>query len=197
IDATAGKDKIIARVTSGLKDLLVLKSTGSAFENFVRDEYTTLVEVNDRIFSTSVDLTYTFKPISIPKPADGEGKVFDTPLTGDAAKGTPWDGDALAAATREVTLEVFALDESASVQATLYKMGQRIIAENAQITDVTYKLPNKHYVPVDMKFIGVDNLSPPKAEVFVPLAAPRCVSEVMEVPPALLLTDLVQWAHHR
>ncbi|RDX44681.1 uricase [Lentinus brumalis] len=172
IDATAGKDKITARVTSGLKDLLVLKSTGSAFENFVRDEYTTLVEVNDRIFSTSIDLTYTFKPISIPKPADGEGKVFDAPVTGDAAKGTPWDGDALAASTREVTLEVFALDESASVQATLYKMGQRIIAENSQITDVTYKLPNKHYVPVDMKYLGVDNLSPPKAEIFLPLAAP-------------------------
>ena len=39
-------------------------------------------------------------------------------------------------------------------------MGQRIIAENAQITDVTYKLPNKHYVPVDMKYIGIDNMSP-------------------------------------
>ena len=103
-------------MTSGLKDLLVLKSTGSGFENFVRDEYTTLVEVNDRIFSTSIDLTYTYKPISIPKPADGEGKVFEAPLTGDAAKGTPWDGDALAAATRDITLEVFALDEGASVQ---------------------------------------------------------------------------------
>lgn len=99
-----------------MKDLLVIKTTGSAFESFVRDEYTTLVEVNDRIFSTSVDLTYTFAPISIPAPADGEGKVFDAPLKGDAAKGTPWDGDALAASAREVTLEVFALDESASVQ---------------------------------------------------------------------------------
>ena len=94
----------------------MIKTTESAFENFLRDEYTTLVEVNDRIFSTSIDLTYTYKPISIPKPADGEGKVFEAPLTGDAAKGTPWDGDALAAATRDITLEVFALDESASVQ---------------------------------------------------------------------------------
>ena len=39
-------------------------------------------------------------------------------------------------------------------------MAQRIIAENSQITSVTYKLPNKHYVPVDMKYIGVDNMSP-------------------------------------
>ena len=60
-----------------MKDLLVLKTTGSAFESFVRDEYTTLAEVNDRIFSTSIDLTYTFAPLPIPAPADGEGKVFD------------------------------------------------------------------------------------------------------------------------
>ena len=82
----------------------------------MRDEYTTLVEVNDRIFSTSIDLTYTFAPITIPKPADGEGKAFDAPVVGDAAKGTPWDGDAIAASARDITLEVFALDESASVQ---------------------------------------------------------------------------------
>lgn len=39
----------------GLKDLLILKSSGSAFHSFLRDEFTTLKEVNDRIFSTSVD----------------------------------------------------------------------------------------------------------------------------------------------
>ncbi|KAH9939728.1 uricase [Epithele typhae] len=168
IDATAGKDKLVARVTSGLRDLLVLKSTGSGFENFVRDEYTTLAEVDDRIFSTSVDLSYTFAPLPVPAPADGQGRELVAP----AEKGTAWDGDAVAAAARGVTLEVFATDESASVQATLYRMGQRIVAENGGVQTVSYALPNKHYVPVDMKYIGVDNLSPPKAEVFVPLAAP-------------------------
>lgn len=39
-------------------------------------------------------------------------------------------------------------------------MGQRIIAENQHIGSVTYSLPNKHYVPVDMKYIGVDNTTP-------------------------------------
>ena len=43
----------------------MLKSSGSAFENFVRDEFTTLVEVNDRIFSTAVDMQYTFSPIAL------------------------------------------------------------------------------------------------------------------------------------
>jgi urate oxidase len=46
----------------------VLKSTGSAFENFVRDEYTTLGEVDDRIFSTAVELEYEFAPIKVPAP---------------------------------------------------------------------------------------------------------------------------------
>jgi len=58
VDATAGKDKISAKVSGGIKDLLVLKSTGSAFEGFVRDEYTTLKDVSDRIFSTAVECQY-------------------------------------------------------------------------------------------------------------------------------------------
>ena len=45
-------------------------------------------------------------------------------------------------------------------QATLYKMAQRVVSENAFIQTVSYALPNKHYIPVDMKYIGVDNLTP-------------------------------------
>ena len=39
-------------------------------------------------------------------------------------------------------------------------MAQRILAENASIDSVSYSLPNKHYIPVDMKYIGIDNLTP-------------------------------------
>lgn len=45
-------------------------------------------------------------------------------------------------------------------QATLFKMAQRVIAENAGIQDVSYALPNKHYIPVDMRYLGIDNLTP-------------------------------------
>jgi hypothetical protein len=45
-------------------------------------------------------------------------------------------------------------------QATMYKMGQRVLAENAGVMEVRYELPNKHYIPVDMKYIGVDNTTP-------------------------------------
>lgn len=50
-----GKDAVIQELQGGLKDLLVLKTTGSEFNGFWRDEYTTLKEVTDRIFSTAID----------------------------------------------------------------------------------------------------------------------------------------------
>ncbi|KAJ2916086.1 hypothetical protein MD484_g4319, partial [Candolleomyces efflorescens] len=161
VDGTKGKQSLTASLTSGITDLLVLKSTGSAFENFYKDEYTTLVPVDDRIFSTSVDLSYTFSDIKLVAPQDDKKLEFQVPLKeGDVGfKGSVWD-DSVAARARTATLEVFAVDESASVQATLYKMAQRIIAENDGVKDVTYTLPNKHYIPVDMKYIGIDNLTP-------------------------------------
>ena len=39
-------------------------------------------------------------------------------------------------------------------------MAQRVLAENAGVESVRYVLPNKHYIPVDMKYIGVDNTTP-------------------------------------
>jgi urate oxidase len=76
-----------------------------------------------------------------------------------AKEGSIWD-EKVPERARNATLEIFATDQSDSVQATLFKMGQRVIAENADVESVSYTLPNKHYVPVDMKYIGVDNMTP-------------------------------------
>ncbi|TFK50264.1 uricase [Heliocybe sulcata] len=160
LDASQGKDKMVAVVKGGMRDLLVLKSTGSAFRSFVRDEFTTLAEVPDRILSTSVDLEYVFGKVAIPaefKDADKTLKSFSLTSAGD---GDVWDADKAADLARKVTLDLFATDESESVQATLYKMAQTILAEDKYINAVTYKLPNKHYVPVDMRYIGVENMKP-------------------------------------
>jgi urate oxidase len=95
----------------------VLKSTGSAFEGFWKDEYTTLVPVNDRIFSTSVDLSYNFKSVKLVSPQDDKKLEFQVPLKkGDEGyEGSVWDEDVPTRA-RDATLQVFAIDESASVQ---------------------------------------------------------------------------------
>ncbi|XP_006458895.1 hypothetical protein AGABI2DRAFT_65743 [Agaricus bisporus var. bisporus H97] len=176
VDKRKEKDELIASVSAGISDLLVLKSTGSSFTDFIQDEFTTLIPVNDRIFSTSIDLIYTFQDISIPLPKDETKKVeFEVVVREgeEGYKGSVWDEGVFERA-RKATVEVFAKDESASVQATLFKMGQRIIEENEGIREVRYALPNKHYIPVNMEYIGIDNLTPcvAKAEVFCPIGAP-------------------------
>ena len=132
VDASAGKDKLVGKVTSGIADLLgkafclkfsqriihcypVLKTSGSSFENFFKDEYTTLVPVNDRIFSTSVDLSYIFSPVQLSSPKDDKKLEFVVPDGANLAGGA-WDGIGVAERARKVTLEVFATDDSASVQ---------------------------------------------------------------------------------
>ena len=39
---------------SGLTDLIVLKSTDSEFKGFLKDEFTTLAETDDRVLATSL-----------------------------------------------------------------------------------------------------------------------------------------------
>ncbi|KDN37013.1 uricase [Tilletiaria anomala UBC 951] len=155
---------------SGLKDLLVFKSTGSAFHGFWRDEYTTLKEVHDRIFSTSIECWYTLglpaKPIST---------LLQTP------EAVP-DFCTLYRAVTAHTLRIFATDVSASVQATLYRMCETILndvsakEEKAKcgmwIKDVEYSLPNKHYIPIDLSFMGLKNTDEKDAEVFLPSQHP-------------------------
>ena len=59
-------------------------------------------------------------------------------------------------------------------------MAQRIVAEHAHVQSVTYNLPNKHYVPVDMKYIGVDNMTP-----YVPRLSNLYVTVLIAVCPAV------------
>lgn len=94
----------------------MLKSTGSAFEGFIRDEYTTLAEVSERILSTSVDLEYRFSPVSIPIPTDPKLLDFGIPKNIGDTKGSVWDALGVAERAKTSTLDIFAIDESASVQ---------------------------------------------------------------------------------
>ncbi len=89
----------------------------------MRDEYTTLVEVNDRIFSTSVDLKYTYGEVGVKLPPRGtheDPSVVDFGEENFNKNGAevihPWEDTKVGARARETTLDVFADDESASVQ---------------------------------------------------------------------------------
>ncbi|KAH8929218.1 uricase [Atractiella rhizophila] len=156
VDDADGKQSLRAQVKGGITDLLVLKSTGSSFENFVRDEFTTLVEVDDRIFSTAVDASYV---LAVPHP-----------MTNDFLAQTKIDFNAIHNAVRNAILKIFATDDSKSVQATLYRTCQVVLKECDHVTEMSMALPNKHYVPVDLSFYkGLQNTKPADAEVFQPI----------------------------
>jgi urate oxidase len=144
-------------IRSGIKNLTVLKSTGSAFHGFVRDEFTTLPETWDRILSTTVDAGWSWKSFSALTAVQDGVERFDK----------AWED------ARGVTLKTFALDDSASVQATMYKMCEQILAEAPDVNSVGYELPNKHYFEIDLSWHkGIKNTGP-DAEVYAPQSNPN------------------------
>ncbi|KAK9460844.1 uncharacterized protein V1516DRAFT_443352 [Lipomyces oligophaga] len=144
-------------ISAGISDLLVLKSTGSAFYGYVQDKYTTLPETRDRIMSTSVDATWN----------------YDSFENLDAVRNSLGALESGYQSAREITLSTFATHDSASVQATLYLMGKRIIEVNKSVNNVSYSLPNKHYFDIDLSwFEGLKNTGA-DAQVFAPQSNPN------------------------
>jgi urate oxidase len=161
VEATVTRGKGID-IRSGIVGLLVLKSTGSQFHGFVRDEYTTLPEVWERILSTEVDCGWVWKTFpglatvkeAIPK--------FDKAWT-DA---------------RSITMKTFAEENSPSVQNTMYKMCSQILEAVPETETVDYSLPNKHYFEIDLSWYkGLKNTGK-DAEVYAPQSGPNGLIKV-------------------
>lgn len=143
------------KLKSGLKDLTVLKSTGSMFYGFHECDFTTLKETRDRILSTDVDASWAWKSQITPKNVNAV-----------ADKGT---FDETFQAARKVTLDFFAKQNSPSVQATMYDMATEILKQVPLIDTVTYQLPNKHYFLIDLSWKGLSNDN----EIFYPSPHPN------------------------
>ncbi|KAI4140069.1 MAG: hypothetical protein L6R39_005969 [Caloplaca ligustica] len=156
VEAVATEGKGI-EIRSAIAGLLVLKSTGSAFHSFIRDEYTALPEVDDRILSTEVDAGWKWDTFGSVKDVEAAVPKFDE----------AWSS------AREITLSTFAKDESASVQNTMYKMCEQILAAVPMVKAVDYSLPNKHYFEIDLSWHkGLKNTGK-DAEVYAPQSNPN------------------------
>ncbi|KAI4242979.1 MAG: hypothetical protein LQ352_007122 [Teloschistes flavicans] len=144
-------------IRSAVAGLLVLKSTGSAFHGFIRDEFTTLPEVSDRILSTEVDAGWAWETFGSVKDVEAAATKFNEAFDG----------------AREITMSTFAKDESASVQNTMYKMCEQILAAVPMVKAVDYSLPNKHYFEIDMSWHkGLKNTGK-DVEVYAPQSNPN------------------------
>lgn len=140
-----GSDEQV-HVVSGLKDLVLLKSTGSEFKGYLRDRYTTLVEADDRIMATSLKAQWR----------------YDAALVG-ADELAAFDWNAAYDTARQQLVEAFAVTYSRALQETLYVMGAKAIEAVPALAEVRLSAPNKHHFLVDLSPFGVDN----PGEVFI------------------------------
>jgi urate oxidase len=120
-------------VRSGLSGLTLLRTHGSAFSGFLRDEFTVLAETDDRIMATELSADWTY--------LGGHQPSYDD----------------VRAAARVALIDVFSNHESASVQHTLYAMGEAVINACPDVEAIRLRMPNKHHVPVDLPAIGLTN----------------------------------------
>lgn len=144
-------------VVSSIKDLTVLKLTGSMFYGFNKCDYTTLKPTTDRILSTSVLAEWKFDSSALAS-FDAVFSAADAGLFDDA-----YDK------ARSTTLDLFATENLPSVQATMYNMSHKILELVPQIATVLYELPNIHYFLFNLEWKGIDD----NTDLFYPLSDPN------------------------
>lgn len=131
-------------LTGGLANLPILKTTGSAFVGFLKDEYTILPEETDRIMATNLEAQWQFDSVD----ADFNG-AFD--------------------GVRSTLLSTFATHQSESVQHTLYAMGEAALSVSNDISEIRLVMPNVHNFPFDLGRFGIEN----NKEIFYPADEPH------------------------
>lgn len=121
----------VAVTMAGVEGLVVLKTTGSAFEGFPKDEFTILPEASDRLLATSIAADWVYSRL-------------------------PDDTTAIWASVREILVDHFFSDWSGSVQHQGYLMGEAVLEAVSEIDEVSFRLPNQHHLPFDLTPFGLD-----------------------------------------
>ena len=130
-------------ITAGFENLILLKTSDSGFEGFLRDDLTTLPETADRLLGTAVRASWTYHRSAT-------------------------EFDPFRHAIRESMLATFAGHKSLSVQQTLFAMGEAALEACSAIDAIDLTLPNRHALLVDLSRFGQDNPN----QIFVPTEEP-------------------------
>lgn len=119
-------------VVGGLKDLIVLKSTGSEFSDFLEDPYTVLEPTHDRVMATSLTAQWRFTTTDV-------------------------DWEAVYVGVKEQLIKQFAVVQSLALQQTLFHMGRAALETFPELTEVRLAAPNKHHFVYDLAPFGLEN----------------------------------------
>jgi len=128
--APSGPERAIARielnrvgtveVASGIRGFKLLRLGGSAFQGFVRDQYTTLPDVANRPLHMWLDLEW----------------LYSAPSAG-------FSSGTITAAVRRLVHEVFCAFESGSIQQVIYQIGTKILAEIPAVAEIHLEANNR------------------------------------------------------
>jgi urate oxidase len=122
-----------AWVVGGVKDLTILKSTGSEFADFLTDDFTVLAPTHDRMLATALIAEWRF--------ADSAGVDWDEVYTGVRAR----------------LVETFATLHSKAMQQTLFEMGKAALTAYPVLAEIRFAAPNKHHFDYDLGRFGIEN----------------------------------------
>ncbi|MEU2104839.1 factor-independent urate hydroxylase [Nocardia sp. NPDC004085] len=122
-----------AWVVGGVKDLTILKSTGSEFAGFLTDEFTVLAPTSDRMLATALVAEWRF--------ASSTGVDWDEVYTGVRAR----------------LVETFATLHSKALQQTLFEMGKAALTAYPVLAEIWLAAPNKHHFDYDLGRFGIEN----------------------------------------
>lgn len=136
-------DRRGSSITAGISELVIMKSSRSAFAGFPRDEFTTLPETTDRLLATALTTTWSYT-------------------------GSDVEFAAAFRSVRTALLEAFAQHDSLSVQHTLYAMGQLVLDTVDVVSSISLEMPNRHHLPIDLSRFGMEN----RNEIFVATEEP-------------------------
>jgi urate oxidase len=119
-------------VIGGLKDMVILKSTGSEFAGFLTDPYTVLEPTHDRVMATSLVAQWRFTTTEV-------------------------DWEATYIGVKAQLVKQFAVVQSRALQQTLYEMGKAVLETYPQIAEIRLSAPNKHHFVYDLSPFGLEN----------------------------------------
>jgi urate oxidase len=130
--ATVTYEDGAARIVSGVKDLVLLKTTDSEFHDFLQDRFTILKPTTDRVMATAAVMQWLHSEQDV-----DWAKSYD---------------DALSTLT-----DVFAGHHSLALQQTAWEMGKALLESQPEIAEMRFSMPNKHHFVVDLAPYGLDN----------------------------------------
>src|SRR5580698_3946364 len=123
VEVSATRDG--SAMVSGIDGFTFMKSTQSGWENYFEDRYTTIPPTHDRMAATSMVASWRWS-----------GKPSSYPATNAKILAT--------------LLEVFGTTYSSSVQDSLYRMGEAVLAVVPEISEISMACPNMHFILMNL-----------------------------------------------